>query len=294
MSAVDFNIEQVPLDFLNADPANPRRIGDADLEALTRSLREWGAVQPVVANRDGSLVIAGHQRLLAARRLGWDTIPVIWVDLAPEQAHLLGIALNKISGTWDEQLLARLVSELDQIPDIDLTLTGFADEEVQDLLRSLDARERRDRPETFDLDEALEAATRQSRSKLGDLWLLGDSRLLCGDATRSDDIGRLLGTERAAMAFVDPPYNVDYGRHGGHQAGTPRRMIANDALPPDEWQAFVGAWAATLLGATDGAIYACMSSKEWPTMAGVLAAQGGHWSRRRMRGPTLELPLSSW
>ena len=271
-------VEQVPLDQLKPDPANPRRIGDAELDALTRSVSEWGLVLPIIARRADGVVIGGHQRLIAARRLGNRTVPVIWLDLSPERARLLGLALNKISGSWDEQLLARLVADLDALPDTDLTLTGFGEDELQNLLRSFDAREKRDRPETFDLDVALGEATKQPRAKPGDLWLLGDHRILCGDATQRQDVGRLLG----APAREDGVHRSALQRRlrttRRPPAGSPRRTIVNDALEPDAWEAFVRAWGALLLGSTDGAIYVCMSSKEWPTVARVLAEEGGHWS----------------
>ena len=152
-------VEAVALDDLRPDPANPRRIGEDELDALTRSLRQFGFVQPVLARREDRTVIGGHQRLVAARRLGLTTVPVSWVDLSAEQARLLGLALNKISGSWDEQLLARLLAELGAVHDVDLRLSGFDEDEVRDLLRSLDAREKRGRPEAFDLEEALDEAT---------------------------------------------------------------------------------------------------------------------------------------
>jgi len=86
-------------------------------------------------------------------------VPVVFVDLSREQARLLNLALNRISGEWDQELLARLLADLQQVPDLDLSLSGFADDELRKLLRSLDDREKRERPETFDLAAALEAAT---------------------------------------------------------------------------------------------------------------------------------------
>jgi len=99
-------------------------------------------------------VIGGHQRLLAARRLGFITVPVIFLDITPEQARLLNLALNKISGTWDQELLARLLADLNQIPDLDLSLSGFGEDEVAKLLKTLDARGKRHRDESFDIDAA--------------------------------------------------------------------------------------------------------------------------------------------
>src|SRR6185503_16887130 len=117
------------------DPANPRRISEAQLEALTKSLREYGLVQPVLARREDQTVIGGHQRLLAARRLGYKTVPVTFLDLSVEQARLLNLSLNKISGEWDNELLARLLADLKPIEDIDLSLSGFTEDELAKLLK---------------------------------------------------------------------------------------------------------------------------------------------------------------
>jgi len=276
--ATSMVVEEVPIDLLRPDPANPRRIGEDELDALERSIREFGFVQPVLARREDRTVIGGHQRLVAARRLGRASVPVIWLDLSADQARVLGLALNKISGTWDETLLARLLAELGAGANVDLSLSGFGEGEIHDLLRSLEARERRDRPETFDLDAALEAATRQPRSEPGDLWALGEHRLLCGDATAAADVERLLAGARPSMVFTDPPYNVSLGDHGGQGRGRRRRRIANDSMEPAVWEAFVRAWSRNLLTCVDGSIYCCMSSKELPLLCRVLAEEGGHWS----------------
>ncbi len=201
-------VEEVAIDDLRPDPANPRRIGEDELDALERSLRQFGFVQPVLARREDRTVVGGHQRLTAARRLGLETVPVIWLDLAVDQARVLGLALNKISGSWDEPLLARLLAELQVGAEVDLTLSGFGEDEVRDLLRSLEARERKERPEHFDLAEALEEARRAPRSKPGDLWRLGEHRLLNGDATNPDDVARLLGDATPTLLTTDPPYGV--------------------------------------------------------------------------------------
>ena len=271
-------VELVPLDELRADPANPRKISDDELDTLTRSVRTFGFIQPVVARRADKVVIGGHQRLVAARRAGLTAVPVIWLDVTTEEGHLLGLALNRISGTWDEQLLARLLAELREIPSVDLSLSGFGEDEVKDLLRSLTTAERRERPESFDIEAALEEASRQPRARRGDVWALGDHRVSCGDATQVEDVQRLLGGERAAMAFQDPPYNVALGDHGGQQRGTRRRRIANDDLDPLAWETFCRGWADLLLASTDGAIYVCMSSKELPLVWRILEEAGGHWS----------------
>jgi DNA modification methylase len=201
-------VEQVAIDLLSPDPTNPRRISEDELDALERSLRQFGFVQPVLARREDQTVIGGHQRLVAARRLGLATVPVTWLDVSMEQARLLGLALNKISGSWDDALLARLLADLQATPELDLTLSGFGEDEIGELLRSLETRERREHVESFDLDEALEEARRAPRTKPGDLWVLGDHRLLCGDSTKPDHVARLLDGAEPRLLTTDPPYGV--------------------------------------------------------------------------------------
>ncbi len=203
-----YQVEQVALDDLRPDPANPRKITEDELESLTRSIRNFGFVVPVLARRADHVVIGGHQRLLAARRLGWKTAPTILLDLTIEQARLLNLALNKTGGSFDDQLLARMLADLQLNTDLDLTLSGFDADELKELLRSLDAREKLDRTEEFDLDAALEEATRQPRSKLGDVWQLGDHRLACGDATDPVVVERLLDGAKPKLLSTDPPYGV--------------------------------------------------------------------------------------
>ena len=169
-------IEHIPIDDLRPDPANPRRISDTELEALTRSIKEFGVVDPIIARREDRSVVGGHQRLVAARRLGLKTVPVIFLDVTAEQARLLNLALNKISGTWDQELLARLLAELRDVPDIDLSLSGFAEDEIKKLLKGLEVRDKRERPESFDLDAALEVAEAAPVAKPGDVWCLGEHR----------------------------------------------------------------------------------------------------------------------
>jgi DNA modification methylase len=272
-------VDEVPIDDLRPDPGNARLMTNGGRDVLDRSMGEFGFMVPVVVRREDRTIIGGHQRVFSARRLGLTTVPVVWYEGTKEQSQLLGIALNQISGSWDDTLLARRLADLQAMPDLDLSLSGLGEDELKKLLRGLGTREKRERPEAFDLDQALGAATRAPRAKPGDLWQLGDHRLLCGDATNPDNLGRVLGGGRAAMAVTDPPYNVDLGRHGGQQRDARRRRpIANDALDPVAWEGFVRAWSRTLLGSTDGAIYCCMSSKELPLVSRLLAEEGGHWS----------------
>ena len=211
------------------------------VSGMTRSIHEFGLVDPIIARREDRAVIGGHQRLLAARRLGLAEVPVILVDLAPERARLLNLALNRISVDWDQELLARLLAELDETPGVDITLPGFGEDEIAKLLKSLDSRERRERPETFDLDAAWEAATTDPGVKRGEIWLLGDHRLMCGDSTDRGDVARLMVGETATLLVTDPPYGVAYEPEGRKR----RRPIANDDLGRDQaefWAQAFSAW----------------------------------------------------
>src|SRR5205814_8043617 len=132
---------------------------------------------------------------------------------------LVRLALNTIRGEWDQVLFASLMSGLKPVEGLDLTLSGFDEDEVAKIRKSLERRDKRERLESFDLDAALEAARAAPRAQRGDVWALGDHRLMCGDSTDAGDVGRLLAGGPASMAFTDPPYNVALGDHGGQQKG---------------------------------------------------------------------------
>lgn len=273
----DLVIEQVPIERLHPDPANPRRISDEELDALERSMRTFGVVQPVLARREDGVVIGGHQRLTAARRLGMTEVPVIWLDLDVARSRLLNLALNRIGGTWDEQLLARLLGDLALVPELDLSLSGFGDDEIAAALKKLDSREKRERPESFDFDEAFEEATRQPRTAPGDLWALGDHRLLCGDSTDPASIARVLDGRKATMLFTDPPWNVAIGKDSNPRHRQ-RRGLQNDDLSPEAFASFLASFAAAVIPHLAGDAYVVLGASEWPTLDRVLRDAGFHWS----------------
>ena len=183
-------------------------------------------------------------------------MPVILLDLSEGDARLLNVALNQIGGEWDADLLARLLIDLRATADRDLTLSGFAEADLQDLLTRFDQRERRARPERFDLDEALAEYDREAGGIApGAGWQLGAHRLFRGDATDAAFVARCLGDGPADLVFTDPPYNVSYGAHGGKAADAPARRLVNDALPAEAWERFCRAWAASLTANAAGALW---------------------------------------
>ncbi len=231
----DIEIQQTRIDELKVDPANPRRIGEAELESLTRSIQQFGLIDPIITRREDSTVIGGHARLLVARRLGYKTVPVVFLDITLDNARLLNLALNKISGSWDQELLARLLSDLEQVPDIDISLSGFGDDEIATLLKTLDAREKRHREETFDLDAAWAAARADPGVERGDIWQLGDHRIMVGDSTQKADVEALMAGQTASLMVTDPPYGVNYETTGKNPRWRKdKRPIANDDLGKDQ------------------------------------------------------------
>ena len=233
-------IEHVPIDSLHPWDANPRQMPPREMESLQRSVAQWGLVQPLVVRRADNSIIGGHQRLEAARALGLKTVPVVFVDISAEEATALNLALNRISGEWDMEKLGELLEELQRLPGIDETLTGFSTDEIDDILAELERQKAPDpREGSFPLAaEALQewmdhAPTRVSK---GELWLLGRHRLLCGDSLANGMLDRLCETNRVDLVLTDPPYGVGY-QSTLAKRGRRKKAIANDAV--DEFDAFL-------------------------------------------------------
>jgi hypothetical protein len=159
---------------------------------------------------------------------------VIFVELSQEQARLLNLALNRISGNWDQELLARLLAELKDVPDVDLSLSGFSEDELKKYLKGLESREKRDRLESFGLEAALKAARAAPVAQRGDLWLLGEHRRLCGDSSNTEDVARLMNGQKAWLLATDPPYLVDYSG-GNHPTAKFNRKEPKD----NHWDEYV-------------------------------------------------------
>jgi ParB-like chromosome segregation protein Spo0J len=202
IAGLDLAIEHRPLDSLIPYARNARTHSDAQVAQIAGSIREFGWTNPVLVD-GGNGVVAGHGRVLAARKLGLGSVPVIELSgltEAPKRAYVLADNKLALNAGWDEAMLGAEVADLVALG-VDMDLTGFGAGEVEKLLASYGQG-----GPSFP-DEA-PPPPEDPVSRPGDLWLLGQHRLLCGDATKLDDLQRALGGDLADMVFTDPPYNV--------------------------------------------------------------------------------------
>jgi hypothetical protein len=201
-------VEYLPTAALKADPRNPRRHTPRQIRQIARSIQSFGFNVPVLV--DATLkVVAGHGRLLACQQLGWNEVPTISLEhLSETQAKAFAIADNRLTETseWNERLLAEQLKELSVLDlDFSLEVTGFHMGEIDLKIESLSTEvATREDP----ADAIVSVSNAPAVSRLGDLWELGSHHVVCGDATQESTLRTLLGREKAAMVFVDPPYNV--------------------------------------------------------------------------------------
>jgi DNA modification methylase len=262
-----------PVEKLIPYARNARTHSDDQVAQIAASIAEFGWTNPILAGADG-IVIAGHARLQAARKLGMTEVPVIVLDgLSETKRRALVLADNRLAlnAGWDEEMLRVEMAALDEAG-FNLELVGFTDDEIAGLLR--DPEEVR----AGNTDEdAVPEAPEEAITKSGDVWILADHRLLCGDATQIESVEKVLAGGLADMVFTDPPYNVNYGATMKDKLRGKKRRIANDNLGQDFAQ-FLRDSLVNILAVTKGAIYVCMSSSELHTLHQAFTEAGGHWS----------------
>ena len=229
---------------------NARTHTDQQVAQVAASIREFGWTNPILVAADGT-IIAGHARLAAARKLKMTEVPVIVLDhLTEAQRRALVLADNRLAldAGWDEEMLRVELASL-QEDGFDLDIVGFTDEELEDLLR--DPEEARN---GLTDEDAVPDEQETAITVPGDVWVMGDHRLLCGDATSMDAIQTVLNGGLADMTFCDPPYNVSY------TGKTAKKLtIGNDALG-EKFYDFLRDACTNVIAVTKGAIYICMSS----------------------------------
>lgn len=215
-------LKVLPVGVLRPAAYNPRKKlkpGDKEYEKIKNSITEFGFADPLVVNADMT-IIGGHQRLTVAMDLGYTEVPCAVVDIDKVREKALNIALNKITGAWDDSLLADLLKDIEN-SDFDLGKTGFDPPEIETLFNKVHSKEVKE--DGFDVESELK---RPAFSQPGDLWLLGRHRVYCGDSTLPESYGRLLEKTKVNLVLSDLPYFVAYQGTAG--------TIQNDDLPDDE------------------------------------------------------------
>lgn len=226
MSAMEW--KTLSVDALCPAEYNPRKklkAGDKEYEKIKNSIQEFGYVEPIIVNYDMT-VIGGHQRLTVLKDMGYTEVQCVVVHIEDEhKVKALNIALNKITGAWNEQLLADLLVDLQSV-DFNTDLTGFEAPEIEQLFSKVHNKDIRE--DDFDMEEELKNPT---LSRKGDIWLLGRHRIICGDSTLPETYSLLMDGHRANMVLTDPPYNVNVQETAG--------KIQNDNMPDEDFYKFL-------------------------------------------------------
>jgi DNA modification methylase len=231
MIAADLTSLAFAIDQLQLLPGNPRR---GDIEAVKRSLDAFGQRKPIVVRRSDNVVIAGNHTLQAAQALGWDEIAVVWVDDDDVTSKAFALADNRTAelGDYDEEALADLINDVGSLNPGLLESSGWDDKAVQELL---DRVEQIELP--TDVDDVPEDVP--AVSKLGDVWLLGKHRVMCGDSTNRVDANILMLGKIADLLFTDPPYNANYKSRMDSKRENPLGGIKNDKLEIGEFELLI-------------------------------------------------------
>lgn len=273
----NLEVKQINVKELNPATYNPRKWTDHAINQLKTSIQRFGLVDPIIVNgakERKNIVIGGHFRLKIAKELGYSQVPVVYVNIPDESKEKeLNLRLNRNQGEWDWELL----SEFDEAL---LSDVGFTSEEL-DTIFDIDD----DHPEIFDLQKELDKLKiTEIKAKKGDLYKLGESRLLVGDSTVEADILKLMGGEKADMCLTDPPYRLDYlnaKRHGkpteGFGAKRNRKYLETDILPDN----FTELWMANIakIAKPD---FSIIVYENWRNLREIWGCIEQHWKVKNM------------
>lgn len=220
-------IEYVRVEELKRWARNPRRIASQQLAALKANIESYGIVDPIIVNRS-NIIIGGHQRLDAAQALGMKRVPVVRVDVKGKDLETLNLALNRISGDWDEDKLAPILEELQSLPEFDLT--GFQTGEANVIIGSLDC------PNPGERDDVAVQAPHGLETKPGEMWKLGNHRLLCADAANPESWHYLMNDRKADLIVTDPPYGASFHMTSKFE----QHPTSHRYLGPRKWERLKG------------------------------------------------------
>ncbi len=271
------NVELVKVSQLKTAAYNPRKWSEEAIAGLTASIKQFGLVDPILVNSADNrrnVVIGGHFRLKVAKDLAYKEVPVVYISIPDEAKEKeLNLRLNRNLGDWDYELLAGFDEAL-------LTDVGFDSEEIDEIFDMV-----ADEPENFDLEKELQKlGIKKKTVQKGDVYQLGDSRLMCGDSTVAGDFDKLMNGEQADMCLTDPPYILDYlhAKRGGKPttgfgAKKNRRYLETDVLPPDfteKWMANVARYAK--------ADYSIIVYENWKNLRIIWGEMEKYWKVKNM------------
>jgi len=262
--------KKLKIDTLIPAKYNPRKAlkpGDAEFEKIKNSITEFGYVDPIIVNTDMT-IIGGHQRWSVLKTLGYTEVDCVVIEIDKTKEKALNIALNKVTGEWNKELLADLIKDLQSL-DYDVSFTGFDPPEIDELFNEVHSKETKE--DEFDVDKALEE---NAFVKEGDIWLLGRHRLMCGDSTKAENVNLLMDGKKANLCITDPPYNCAY------EGGT-GMTIMNDNWTDSEkfYQFLLSAFKNAYNCLADGAaIYIFHSDAEKVNFFNAMVDAGFHYS----------------
>jgi len=252
-------VERWAIDKLVPYARNARTHSDEQISQIAASIKEWGWTTPVLVDEQGS-IIAGHGRTLAAQRLQMTEVPVMvargWSD-AKKRAYVLADNKLAMNAGWDNEMLALELGEIGELG-FDLDLTGFSAEEIAALTPE-------EIPPGLTDEDAVPEVPVNPVTVLGDIWILGKHRLMCGDSTSIDTVDKLMAGVKVDLVFTDPPYNVAFnGRSGKHE------VIKNDDLGDQEFDTFIGEVCNTIATVQPKAYYVWCNWKFYAALQGRL------------------------
>lgn len=277
MNNIKIQTVEVKINDLTAASYNARTHNETQAEQLKQSIQRFGLVDPIIVNsapNRKNIIIGGHFRWEVAKQLGFETVPVVFVDIPDiDKEKELNLRLNKNTGEFDWDLLAKFDESF-------LADVGFSSDEL-DSIFDLDIV-----PEEFDLEKELQKLNIQSiNTKKGDIYALGESRLMCGDSTIEADMLALMNGEKADMCFTDPPYILDYlhgkKKHGnavtGFGAKRDRRYLETDVLPPD----FTEKWMSNI-SKIQNESFSIIVYENWKNLRTIWGEMEKYWKVKNM------------
>lgn len=259
--------EPMKLQDIKPYPKNAKKHPEEQVQKIANSIREFGFNQPIVVDRNNEIIV-GHGRFLAAQKLGLTEVLTIKLEnLSEEQVKAYRLADNKLNeSNWEMEKVIEDLRALDEAS-FDIDLTGFS----RDLILE---------PKDDDFDAQTEYDSIQTATiSKGDIYKLGNHRLMCGDATLAEDVDRLMAGAKSQMVFTDPPYNVGYEGGGSYafREDKPREAILNDKMSRDDFYKFLKGGLVNMMRYCDGVFYICMGSSEIDNLRKAFEEAGGHW-----------------